>query len=341
MLCLNRNLLNTLCIRAGKPLLRALFSEEHYLPESIHDVRVTVLGAAGKVGHLASLLLKQSPLLAELRLYDVSGVEELGADVSLINTNCAVRVFSGVEELPDALEGTDIVLFMVGSPGKPPMTSKDLFTLNAELTAALAHQCAALCPEAILGVCTKPVNGMVPLVSEVMKLYGVYNPDKIVGMTTLNTIRANSTVAEEYLTNAAYVHVPVIGGASTETAVPLLSRALPFSAFSQEMTEMLVTKIMDREAGYGICSAAHAVSRFIQTLARGLHNKKSVMSAFVRSDTCPGLRYFCNQIRFGPHGVMRNYGIPPLTPFEIQLLYSVRHKVKHEIVAGEKFAREN
>lgn len=40
------------------------------------------------------------------------------------------------------------------------------------------------------------VNSTIPITSEVFKKHGVYNPNKIFGVTTLDIVRANTFVAE-------------------------------------------------------------------------------------------------------------------------------------------------
>lgn len=51
---------------------------------------VAVLGAAGGIGQPLALLLKSSPSVAELRLYDVVGTLGVGADLGHINTQSKV-----------------------------------------------------------------------------------------------------------------------------------------------------------------------------------------------------------------------------------------------------------
>lgn len=48
--------------------------------------KVAVLGAAGGIGQPMSLLLKQSPLISQLALYDIVGTPGVAADLSHIET---------------------------------------------------------------------------------------------------------------------------------------------------------------------------------------------------------------------------------------------------------------
>ncbi len=56
------------------------------------------------------------------------------------------------------------------------MTRDDLFNKNASIVRDLAQACATHCPDAHLLIIANPVNSTVPIVSEVFKKMGVYNP---------------------------------------------------------------------------------------------------------------------------------------------------------------------
>jgi hypothetical protein len=49
----------------------------------------------------------------------------------------------------------------------------------------LATGCAKFCPTAFIAVISNPVNSTVPIVAETMKQFGVFDPSKIFGVTTL------------------------------------------------------------------------------------------------------------------------------------------------------------
>ena len=51
---------------------------------------MAVLGAAGGIGQPMSLLLKQSPLVTQLVLYDVVNTAGVAADISHVNTPAQV-----------------------------------------------------------------------------------------------------------------------------------------------------------------------------------------------------------------------------------------------------------
>lgn len=76
---------------------------------------------------------------------------------------------------------------------------------------------------------TNPVNSTVPVAAEALKKAGVFDPTRLFGVTTLDVVRA-STFAAHALGGSsdpkAY-KVPVVGGHSGATILPLYSQAQP------------------------------------------------------------------------------------------------------------------
>ncbi|EAQ6918735.1 malate dehydrogenase, partial [Salmonella enterica] len=188
-------------------------------------MKVAVLGAAGGIGQALALLLKtQLPSGSELSLYDIAPVTPgVAVDLSHIPTAVKIKGFSGEDARP-ALEGADIVLISAGVARKPGMDRSDLFNVNAGIVRNLIEQVASTCPKACIGIITNPVNTTVAIAAEVLKKAGVYNKDKLFGISTLDVIRSNTFVAELKGKNPAEVEVPVIGGHSGVTILPLLSQ---------------------------------------------------------------------------------------------------------------------
>ena len=62
-------------------------------------------GASGGIGQPLSLLLKQSPLISELSLYDIVHTPGVAADLSHIDTASKVVGYNGAENLEKALAG--------------------------------------------------------------------------------------------------------------------------------------------------------------------------------------------------------------------------------------------
>ncbi|KAF9155822.1 malate DEHYDROGENASE, NAD-dependent, partial [Mortierella sp. AD010] len=145
---------------------------------SSNAAKVAVLGAAGGIGQPLSLLLKQSPLISHLSLYDIVNTPGVAADLSHINSNSKVtgHIPADKDGLKEALVGCDVVVIPAGVPRKPGLTRADLFNTNASIVRDLASACAEHCPKAHILVIANPVNSTVPIVAEVFKKAGVFDP---------------------------------------------------------------------------------------------------------------------------------------------------------------------
>merc|ERR1711977_529502 len=113
-----------------------------------------------------------------------------------------------------------LVLVPAGVPRKPGMTRDDLFGINASIAKGIVDACATYCPEAMLGLIVNPVNSIVPAMCELYKKKGL-DPKKIVGITTLDCVRANKFVQE---ITGKPCEIPVVGGHAGTTILPLFSQ---------------------------------------------------------------------------------------------------------------------
>lgn len=239
------------------------------------NAKVAVLGASGGIGQPLSLLLKQSPLVTELSLYDIAHTPGVAADLSHINSRARVTGFAGADQLADALKGCSVVVIPAGVPRKPGMTRDDLFNTNASIVRDLCDAAAKNCPKAFIAIISNPVNSTVPIASEVFKKNGVYDPARIFGVTTLDVVRANTFIAEAKGLDPSTVDVPVIGGHAGITIIPLLSQAKPSVSFSDDKVDALTKRIQD--AGTEVVKAkAGAVCRNIDCFHLNLKHFSSL-----------------------------------------------------------------
>merc|ERR1711877_89891 len=103
--------------------------------------------------------------------------------------------------------------------GQCKVTSTAL-TINADIAKGTVEACAKYCPNAVVALIVNPVNSVVPAMTELWKKAGL-NPKKIVGITTLDIVRANKFVQE---ITGKPAQVPVIGGHAGKTILPLFSQ---------------------------------------------------------------------------------------------------------------------
>ena len=308
-------------------------------------MKVAVLGAAGGIGQALSLLLKtQLPAGSELSLYDVAPVVPgVAVDLSHIPTDVKVAGF-GADALADALTGCDIVSIPAGMPRKPGMDRADLFAVNAGIIRTLAEGIAANCPKALVGVITNPVNGTVPIVAEVFKKAGTYDAARLFGVTTLDVIRSEAFVAELKGLNVSETKVPVIGGHSGTTILPLLSQVEGVEFSDEEIAALTPriqnagTEVVLAKAGGGSAtlSMGAAAARFCMSLVKGLQGEDVVDYAYVEGNGEDAL-FFAQPVRLGVNGVSEILAYGELSAFEEKAKQDMLETLKADIQEGIDF----
>jgi malate dehydrogenase len=310
--------------------------------------KVALIGAAGGIGQPLALLLKANKLISKLALYDIVGTAGVAADLSHIDSPAQVTGHVGPEQLHEALQGADIIVCPAGVPRKPGMTRDDLFNTNAGVVRDLAEQAAKICPKAFLAIITNPVNSTVPIAVEVYKNNNVFDPKRIFGVTTLDIVRSHTFVAELKKLDVNKTEIPVIGGHSGVTIIPLLSQAKPSVKFSDEEIKALTERIQDAGtevvkakagAGSATLSMAHAGARFVDALVKALKGEKSVHCAYVKSDVVKDVEYFASPVELGPNGVEKVHGYGTLSKFEEQLVQAAVPELQKNIQKGVKFIK--
>ncbi|ODN06542.1 Malate dehydrogenase, mitochondrial, partial [Orchesella cincta] len=334
--------------RISRSSLTAAGHARYLSTGAVNRTKVAVMGAAGGIGQPLSLLLKHSPLITELSLFDVSPLTPgVACDLSHMETRCRVKGFSGPENLKQSLMGMELVIIPAGVPRKPGMARDDLFNVNAGIVRDLVKACAEVCPKAIIGIISNPVNSTVPIAAEILKKAGVFDPRKLFGVTTLDIVRANTFIAELKGLDPAQVNCPVIGAHAGITIIPLISQCKPKVEFPEAQLKQLTARIQDAGtevvkakagAGSATLSMAYAGARFAFSVLRGMKGEQGVVEcSYVKSDVTEA-PYFATPIVLGPNGVEKNLGLGKLSPFEEELIRAAIPELKKNIQKGEKFA---
>lgn len=311
--------------------------------------KVAILGAAGGIGQPLAMLMKMNPLVSVLHLYDVVNTPGVTSDISHMDTGAVVRGFLGQQQLEDALTGMDLVIIPAGVPRKPGMTRDDLFNINAGIVKTLCEGIAKCCPNAIVNLISNPVNSTVPIAAEVFKKAGTFDPKRLLGVTMLDVVRANTFVAEVLGLDPREVDVPVVGGHAGVTILPLLSQVKPPCSFTPEEIDHLTariqnggTEVVEAKAGAGSAtlSMAYAAVKFADTCLRGLRGDAGVIQcAFVFSQVTE-LPFFASKVRLGRTGAEEIYPLGPLNEYERAGLEKAKKELASSIQKGISFIRK-
>lgn len=311
-------------------------------------MKVAVIGAAGGIGQALALLLKNGlPAGSDLALYDIAPVTPgVAADLSHIPTPVSIKGYAGEDPTP-ALEGADVVLISAGVARKPGMDRSDLFNVNAGIIKSLAEKIANTCPTACVGIITNPVNTTVPIAAEVLKKAGVYNKNRLFGITTLDVIRSETFVSELKGVSLDGLEVPVIGGHSGVTILPLLSQVKGVEFSDDELAALTKriqnagTEVVEAKAGGGSAtlSMGQAAYRFGLSLVKALNGEQGIIEcAYVEGDG-EHARFFAQPIRLGKEGVEEILSFGELSAFEQQAFDGMLDTLKSDIALGEEFAK--
>ena len=227
-------------------------------------IKITVIGAAGGIGQSLSMLIKtQLANLVDdgtkihLALYDVAkeAMDGVYADLSHINTavkltNYAPSDMSDTTQLHAALKDASLVVIPAGVPRKPGMTRLDLLKINGKIIAGLTDAIAEVCnlSKVFVLVISNPVNVLVPLMIMRLKeahfdrVKGTGIERRILGVTNLDLVRSSRFVSD-VAGNDDLPYVPVIGGHSGTTIIPLFSQTKLSAGLSMDQLKELIHRV--------------------------------------------------------------------------------------------------
>lgn len=323
-------------------------------PSNNNNIRVAVIGACGAIGTNMSLLLKMNPLINEIILCDVSKkVDGITLDLSHISTPCEVKGHHIRDEtdLNRSLLNCNIVMIAAGKRRKYDMKMTDLFNSNAATITRIIVMILRSCPKALIGILTSPVCALIPLVNKLIEKEDKGDWRRIFGVTTIDVIRSKTVIGEAKKLNPMVIDVPVIGGHSSDSIVPLISLATPSTKFAdsefKELTDRIrnigndiVKQKKDEDDGGGATiSMAYAGARMTSSLARAVLGEKDIVEcAFVRCNSL-STKYMCMPVVIDKDGIKEYQKIENLTDFEKKLLRLAIDDLRMYIKLGESYVK--
>lgn len=324
-------------------------------------MKAVVAGASGGIGQPLSLLLKSSHVITELSLYDVVNTPGVAADLSHISSPAVVKGFLPENDgMKACFTGADIVVIPAGIPRKPGMTRDDLFKINAGIVRDLVKGVAEHCPKAFVLIISNPVNSTVPIAAEVLKGAGKFDPTRLFGVTTLDIVRAETFItAVSGGKDASKLNVPVVGGHSGETIVPLFSQTNPKVDIPSDKLAELTQRIqfggdevVKAKAGTGSAtlSMAYAGFRFTEKVIKAAQGQSGIVEptyiylpgveggSAIAKDT--GCDYFSVPVELGSNGARKAINvISSANDHEKKLLEACYKDLKGNIEKGIEFVK--
>lgn len=238
------------------------------------------------------------------------------------------------------------------------MSRDDLFEVNASIVRDLSMAVAEFAPKALVCIISNPVNSTVPVVAEIFKKYGCYNAQKLFGITTLDSVRASTFLAGLIGANPEDINVPVIGGHSGVTIIPLLSHVSGSEKLTDEQLEELTERIqyageevLKAKDGKGTAtlSMAYAGARFalklIDAVANDVTHTECAYIDMTAGETksikrlAGNVEYFAAPIEFGKSGIKSILAVDKISTFEFKLFATAIPELKSNILKGASFIK--
>nr|USW07945.1 mitochondrial malate dehydrogenase [Crypthecodinium cohnii]USW07946.1 mitochondrial malate dehydrogenase [Crypthecodinium cohnii] len=321
--------------------------------------KVCICGGAGGIGQPLALLMAMDSNVSELALLDLTvaavPAEGVAADVSHLESCAKVTSFvmdpTSSEKPKDTLgacfEDSDLVLIPAGVPRKPGMNRSDLLNINLNVAKDLVEACARFCPNAIVALIVNPVNSIVPAMCEVYKCYGL-DTSKILGVTSLDGVRANRFIHDYTGLPLGDIDVPVIGGHAGATILPLFSQdpvaaSLPLETLVglDKRVQDAGTEVVKAKGGRGSAtlSMAFAAAKLSKAILNGLLGDESTpetsrTACTYLASTVTDLPFFASKVTFGPLGVEKIHPLGALTAYEEHRLVEAKKLLAGEIQDG-------
>ena len=213
---------------------------------------------------------------------------------------------------------------------------------NASIVRDLASAIGRVAPDAHIAIISNPVNSTVPIVAATLEKLGVFDPRRVFGVTTLDVVRAARFVGGVAGVDPKECVVPVVGGHSGATIVPLLSQTKHGKGITGEQYKALIHRIQfggdevvkaKDGAGSATLSMAYAGERFADLVIRALSGEKGIVApsyvnlaadrdggAALKSAIGKELEYFSARVEIGPEGVQKILPLGNLSSYEQGLL---------------------
>lgn len=280
-------------------------------------MKVSVIGASGRVGRTAAFCLAEENMVSKLVL--LSRKESLakieGESLDMYDAMAAKEIrisivpSCNIEDLHDS----DIVVITAGIPRSAGMSRADIAIPNAKIVAEYSQKIAKYSPNSIILVITNPVDVMTYVA---LKSSG-FDSTKVFGLGNhLDSLRLRNMLAKHFNIHVSEIHTRVIGEHG-EHMVPLVSSTsiggILLKNYALEPIDIkgMVKKVINA-GGYVIekkgsteFGPAYAISNIISTV---LNDEKRILTVSTYLDgEIEGVEDVCLgvPVKLGINGIER------------------------------------
>ncbi|XP_073966082.1 malate dehydrogenase-like [Choristoneura fumiferana] len=306
--------------------------------------QVSVMGGASEIGQIISFMLRTEPSVTSLVVHDMrENTPGIVLDLSHIPVNSRLMGFCGHSTIERALKDSDLVLFVGGVIKSPTLTNEAWFETNTAFIKNIAARVGKMAQMPFIGIVTEPINVLVPMAAEIMRCHGAFDPKKLFGITTIDWIRAQTLYATEHKMPPKTCFVPVIGGHSEKTIIPLLSHSRPTTNMKDPEIMQFTRKIQEcddivSQAKQGLSSTmsiAYSVVMFAREIFRALDGQRVKVNAYVENNDF-GTSYFSGLVNVDKDGMKSMQRFTKISQYECNLLEKATEQLRKDVARGKK-----
>lgn len=335
----------------SRNLFSLFLSSQHRktCPSHVRNIQMSLIGAANEIGSYLALLLKQNNKIKKLQLYDDDAkVQGVGLELSHLPGGPCVSAWTGDASLKSAIRDSKVIVMVYRVPRKPGDTREKMIAANAPAVQKLCFAMANENPGAFLAIVTNPINSIVPFASALMYKYGCYNPFKIFGITQIDVTRTRMVTANALHLNPSELSLPVLGGHSEETIIPLFSNMQPATMAVEPCKADSLTRVV-RKAGIEVVfqkqgsesatlAMAMSIYECLDLIADALGGKDVIVNCYTANPNF-GTRFFSGPTKVGPYGIIKACHGFQLNDFESCLLNASVPLINRDVELGEGYVR--
>ncbi|MDD3985725.1 MAG: malate dehydrogenase [Methanobacterium sp.] len=259
-------------------------------------MKVSVIGASGRVGKAAAFSLAEENAVNELvlisRKESIDKVEGEAMDMydalAVKDVNIKITASCNFEDV----KGSHIVVLSAGRPRGLEMSRMDVAIPNAKVVAEYSKAIAKFAPDSIILVVTNPVDVMTYVA---LKSSG-FHKNKVFGLGNhLDSLRLKNLISQHFNIHVSEIHTRVMGEhgdnmvpimSSTSIGGILLKYFKDYDGFDMDKTVEKVKNAGNyviRKKGATEYGPAFAISNIVSII---LNNEKKILtvSAFLESE---------------------------------------------------------
>ncbi|MBI5681521.1 MAG: malate dehydrogenase [Methanobacterium sp.] len=186
-------------------------------------MKVSIIGATGRVGRAAAFCLAEENSVGKLVLFarEESLCKIEGESLDIYDALAAKGIYVSIKTTCDLkdIEDSNVVVLSAGISRKAGEEREDLGVQNAKIVAEYAKKVAEIAPDAIILVITNPVDVMTYVA---LKASG-FKKNKVFGLGNhLDSLRFKTYIAKHFHVHVSEIHTRIVGQHGPQM-VPLIS----------------------------------------------------------------------------------------------------------------------